>query len=441
MSMVIKTNMDAMRTLNQLTANHSMAQKYLEKVSTGMKIRNAQDDASAYAISEHMRVRIRALEQAHSNTQNGSNMLKTAETAVANIVDAIKTLKAKAIDSANDSNTDADRLLIQKEFNQFVDAIDDNALITFNNKYLIDGTRNNAFKPAKTILLNQRLSEATTISDALTTLKNRAGEGLGIRKTDYYQVSWGMDGKLSEASGRVGDKTLTDLLQISNVSELQATTSGLITGITDKFGKDVYTPDKSQGLVISSLGTGDDAIKNQITGFTISITDSDGNVKKSVNSVLDQFNQYQRAETQTGDQALSFHVGADSNFATKFALMDMRAAALGLKGSDGNILSISTKNNANAAINVLDNVLNKVLDQQSIIGAALSRLERTSTNLTTSITDDQSSESAIRDADMAKEMIGYAKYNLLTQTSQAMLAQANQNPNDVLYLLGGEETE
>ena len=84
----------------------------------------------------------------------------------------------------------------------------------------------------------------------------------------------------------------------------------------------------------------------------------------------------------------------------------------------------------------------KVLDQQSIIGAALSRLERTSTNLTTSITDDQSSESTIRDADMAKEMAGYTKYNLLTQTSQAMLAQANQNPNSVLYLLGGDnETE
>ena len=442
MSMVIKTNMDAMRTLNQMTANQSAAQKYLGKVSTGMKIRNAQDDASAYAISEHMRVRIRALDQAHSNTQNGSNMLKTAETAVANIVDAIKTLKEKAINSANDSNSNEDRLLIQKEFDQFVDAIDDNALITFNNKYLIDGTRNNAFKPAKTILLNQKLSAATTVDDTLTSLKNRAGEDLGIQETDYYQVSWVMDGKLSEASGRVGSKTLTDILQITNVSDLQATTDGLITGITDKFGKDVYTPDKAQGLVISSLGTGDDAIKNQITGFTISITDADGNVKKSVNSVLDQFNQYQRAETQTGDQALSFHVGADSNFATKFALMDMRAAALGLKGSNGNILSISTKNDANAAINVLDNVLQKVLDQQSIIGAALSRLERTSTNLTTSITDDQSSESTIRDADMAKEMAGYTKYNLLTQTSQAMLAQANQNPNSVLYLLGGDnETE
>lgn len=439
--MVVHTNMDAMRAHNHMNSHQSMAQKYLEKISTGMKLNSAKDDASAYAISENMRVRIRALEQAHSNTQNGSSMLKTAETAVSNIVDALKTLKEKAIDSANDSNTDADRLLIQKEFNQFVDAIDDNALMTFNNMYLVDGTRNNAFHPAKTVLLNQKLAESTAATDALTTLKNRAGELVGIKETDYYQVSWVINGKMDTASGRVGTKTLEDILQITDVSELQATTDGLITGIKDKYGRDVYTSNKAEGLVITSLSTetdGSDAVKKQISGFTISITDVDGNVKKSVNSVLDQFNQFQRAETQTGDQALSFHVGADSGFATKFALMDMRATALGLKDENGNILSISSREAANAAINVLDNALEKVLDQQSIIGAALQRLERTTTNLTTEITDDQSSESVIRDVDMAKAMMGYTKNSLLAQASQSMLAQANQLPSNVMHLLNGE---
>lgn len=444
MATVVHTNIDAMRTLNQLTSNNAMAQKHLDKLSTGMKLNSAQDDASAYAISERMRVRIRALEQAHSNTQNGSSMLKTAETAVANIVDALKTLKEKAINSANDSNSDGDRLLIQKEFDQFVDAIDENALITFNNKYLIDGTRNNAFNPAKTILLNQSLAESTTTATKLTDLANRANEGLGIQETDHYQVSWVINGRLSEISGRVGSHTLEDILQINGVSELQATNDGQIAGITDKYGKDVFTPDKSQGLVISSLSNADgsDALDNQIAGFTISITDADGNVKKSVNAALDQFKQYQRAEIQTGDQSLSFHVGAKSNFATKFALMDMRAVALGLRGDDGKILSISTKEAANSAINVIDNALTKVLDQQSIIGAALTRLERTATNLTTEYTDDKSSESVIRDADMAREMAGYARSNLLARTSQAMLSHANQNPMNVMYLLnGGQESE
>ena len=443
MSMILKTNMEATRTLNQMTANHSMAQKYLQKVSTGMKVRNAADDASAYSISERMRVRIRALEQAHSNTQNGSNMMKTAEGAVASILDALRTLKSKAIDSANDSNTDEDRRLMQKEFNQFVDAIDDDALITFNNKYLIDGTRNNAFKPAKTILLNQSLSEDTIADSKLIELKNRAEDSLNIQKTDYFQLSWVMNGKINTTSGQVAEKSLTDILQISGVSELQATTDGKINGITDKYDKDVYTPDKTQGIVISSLATGndDEIVKNQISGFAISITDQDGNVKKSANAALDQFKQYQRAEIQTENKSLSFHVGADANIATKFALTDMRATSLGLKGYDGNIISISTKIDANATINVLDNVIDKVLDQQTTIGAALSRLEHTSTNLTTAYTDDQASESVIRDADMAKEMTGYAKYNILSQTSQAMLAQANQNPMNVLYLLNSGESE
>lgn len=439
MSMVIKTNIDAMRALNQLTSNNATANKHLTKVSTGMKINSAQDDASAYAISEHMRVRIRALEQAHSNTQNGSNMMKTAEGAVSCILDSLRTLKAKAIDSANDSNSNEDRRMIQKEFDQLIDQIDEDALITFNNKFLIDGTRNSAFEPAKTVFLNQSLSEDTALDTSLTSLKNRAGDSLGIREDDYYQLSWVMNGNLFTDEGKVGNMDLTSLFaKMNGVSDLQKTADGQITGITDKFGRNVYTPDKSQGIVVSSKVAGEAAIQDQIVGLAISITDAAGNVKKAANAALDSFKQYQRAEVQTGDQSLSFHVGAESNFATKFALSDMRAMALGLKGSDGNIISISTKEAANAAINVLSNVIDKVLDQQTMIGAALARLQHTSTNLTTSIMDDQSSESVIRDADMAKEMTGYLRYNVLSQASQAMLSQANQNPLDVLALLNND---
>lgn len=428
--------MDAMRTFNLMETHRTQAYKHMEKISSGTKLISAADDASAYAISERMRVRIRALDQAHSNTEHGSNMLKTADDAVSTILAAMRTLKEKAIDAANDSNSDEERRIMQKEFNQLVDQIDEDALITFNSTHLIDGTKNNAFQPARTILLNQSLDEATNTTDALTSLKNRAGESLGIQKTDYYEVAWVMKGEITTERMQVGDKTLEDLFTRTNVSALQRTNGGKIAGITDKQGKDVYTLDKTEGLAISSLGTGDEAVKNQIAAFTVSITDQDGNVKKSVNSVLDQFNQYQRAETQTGDQALSFHVGSDTNFATKFALTDLRTASLGLKGADDNkIVSISTKEDANATIAVLDNAMKKVLDQQTTLGAALSRLERTAINVKTAYTDDQASESVIRDADMAKEMTEYTKYNLLSQASQAMFAQANQRPGNVLSLL------
>ncbi len=462
MSMVLKTNMDATRTLNLMGKNQALAHKHLMKVSSGMKVRDAQDDAAAYAISEKMRVKIRALEQAHSNTQNGSNMMKTAEGAVAKIIDALRTLKEKAIEAANDSNSDEDRRMIQKEFDQLVDQIDEDALITFNNKYLIDGTHNNAFYETNTVVFNDKLAADVTTETALTALKSKSGDSLEIQSDDKYTVSWVFDGKTKLIQGTVGDKKIGDLMTFGNddedddegngsVSEegsmnfgesipLSEVSSSQKPGYyvfkgdivdTDKFGRILYPPNDNASLAIRSA----DGRTSEISGYSISIMDSEGNVKKSANAAL-EFKLLKRGETQTGDQALSFQVGADANFATKFALTDMRTKALGLRGSDGTIISVSTKEDANATINVLDNVLTKVLDQQSDIGAAIARLERTATNLRTEYTDDQAAESVIRDADMATEMAGYLKYNVLSQASQAMLAQANQNPMDVLSLIG-----
>ena len=136
MAMVVKNNMTAVNTLNILNKNSSALSKSLQKVSSGMKINSAADDASGYAISERMRVQIRSLDQANQNTQNGSSMMKVAEGAVSSTVEILKTLKEKAVNAANDSNTDSDRLTIQNELDQSIDQINDNANTTFNGKYL-----------------------------------------------------------------------------------------------------------------------------------------------------------------------------------------------------------------------------------------------------------------------------------------------------------------
>ena len=125
MSMVVKHNIDALRVINLLDQNNSMLQKNLGKVASGMKINSAQDDSAPWAISERMRMRIRALEQDNQNIENDSALMKTAEGAVASTIELLKALKEKAINSANDSNTDEDRQTIQKEVDQFIDQIDD----------------------------------------------------------------------------------------------------------------------------------------------------------------------------------------------------------------------------------------------------------------------------------------------------------------------------
>ena len=607
MAMVVKNNMTAINTLNTLNKNSSALSKSLQKVSSGMKINSAADDASGYAISERMRVQIRSLDQANQNTQNGSSMMKVAEGAVSSTVEILKTLKEKAVNAANDSNTDSDRQTIQKELDQSIDQINDNANVTFNGKYLVDGSKNSKGNATYTVLTNQSLSTDTKAGDLLTTLKARSGDSLEIVGTDKVTVSYVQAGKTYSTTFSADGATLQDIftnaeaadgsskifadamnksvaasmgnddaaakdaIKIADTGAYGAAvatkildgsvkaddldaifkTAGLdgtakafntkaaqaaVTAINtfngkaaagnqidvsalkkylndagddfkaditvaekmefsktlksdanfakftgneaaaggtaaaddlkaatelitayDNFKVDKDKSDAAHTAVVSSSTVGIDAagdkvdtasgekgisitantagIGGQISGFNISITDSKGNVKKSANAALDAFSETVRAQNESQDNAISLQVGASANQSIKVGLTDMRAEALGLKGADGTTLNISTQGKANAAINVLDNAIAKALDQQTTIGSVESRLEYTSSNLTTASENVQASESTIRDADMAKEMTNYTKNNVLLQAAQSMLAQANQSSSNVLSLL------
>ena len=229
MAMIVKNNMSAINTLNTLNKNSTALSKSLQKVSSGMKINSAADDASGYAISERMRVQIRSLDQANQNTQNGSSMMKVAEGAVSSTVDILKTLKEKVINAANDTNTDSDRQTIQKELDQSIDQIDDNANVTFNGKYLVDGSKNTAGKATYTALTNQNLASDTNADTKLTALKSRSGDGLELSSTDKLTVSYVQAGKTYSTTFTVGDKTMQDIFtaaeNIDSSSSVFATSS------------------------------------------------------------------------------------------------------------------------------------------------------------------------------------------------------------------------
>jgi len=578
MAMVVKNNMSAISTLNTLNRNSSALSKSLQKVSSGMRINGAADDASGYAISERMRVQIRSLDQANRNTQNGNSMMKTAEGAVASTVEILKTLKEKVINAANDTNTDADRQTIQKEMNQSIDQIDDNANITYNGKLLVDGSKNTIGQATNTSMTNQALKAGTTGDDKLTDLKARNGDNLNISTTDKVTVSYVAGGKTYTAHLDVaGSTTLKDIFQaaedanskdeifarqdnaayvaatvgettgsaytstlasnaavvataktaystqVSSVTSTAASvaaristynagdlaqggnyqisadstkydltnansaaeylkavqtdanlsdaiantgTGGALAGVTSAACSNAvssysstYSDYKAKAGVVMLSGanvgvaTSNDMVKTadetaaltvlangygnekQIAGLCISVTDSEGNVKKSVNSALDSFTESVRAQNESDDNSITLQIGAKANQSIKVGLTDMRSVALGLKGADGTKLNISTQEYANAAVNVLDSALQKALDQQTTIGSVQSRLDYTSSNLTAGSENVQASESAIRDADMAKEMTEYTKNNVLLQAAQSMLSQANQNSSAVLSLL------
>ena len=440
MAMVVKNNMSALSTLNTLNRNTKALSKSLQKVSSGMKINSAADDASGYAISERMRVQIRSLDQANSNAQNGGSMMKVAEGAVSSTVEILKTLKEKAVNAANDTNTDADRQTIQKELDQSIDQINDNANVTFNGQYLVDGSKNSKTTVTCTALTNQSLSTDTASNTGLTALKARNGDSLNIQSTDTVTVSWVKDGKTYSASTVVGTKGSLDSIMknlktadshaLSDDVQLSAKNTSYIA--LDGSKNSVYTASGENAITITSKGTG---IENQISGFTISITDNTGAVRKSANAALDAFDETLRAQNASVDNSINLQIGTKANQTIKVGLTDMKAQALGLQGKNNDTIQVGNQKQANAAINVLDAAIQKALDQQTTIGAVQSRLEYTQSNLTTASENVTAAESTIRDADMAKEMTEYTKNNVLMQAAQSMLAQANQSSSNVLSLL------
>lgn len=455
MAMVVKNNMQAVNTLNTLNKNQSDLSKSLQKVSSGMKINSAGDDASGMAISERMRVQVRALDQDNDNTMNGSALLRTAEGAVQSTIEILKTLKEKAINAANDTNTDEDRRLIQKEVDRLIDQIDDNALTTYNGKYLVDGSKNSLVigegdGGTRSTYANMSLAEDTGLATELVELKRRDGNDLGIHSSDTITASWVRNGVTYTGSiSPIGNTTITGMINIITATHAGYMGNTAMVGI-DEYGKEVYTPDNKPALTIRSTDAG---IENQVSGITFAVTDNRGHMRNEVNAVLDDFRETVRAQNPSEDNALTLQTGTRANQAIKVSFTDMRSAALGLQSYTGQgwdhgtlpagitvvgggpKVQLTTREAANAAINVFQNALIKATDQAVAIGAAQNRLGYTSSNLVVASENVQASESTIRDADMAKEMTAYTKHNVLTQSAQAMLAQANQNSSAVLSLL------
>ena len=455
MAMVVKNNMQAVNTLNTLNKNQSELSKSLQKVSSGMKINSAGDDASGMAISERMRMQVRALDQDNDNTMNGSALLRTAEGAVQSTIEILKTLKEKAINAANDTNTDEDRRLIQKEVDRLIDQIDDNALTTYNGKYLVDGSKNGLVigegdGGTRSTYANMSLAEDTGLATELIELKRRDGNDLGIHSSDTITASWVRNGVTYTGSiSPIGNTTITGMINIITATHAGYMGNTAMVGI-DEYGKEVYTPDNKPALTIRSTDAG---IENQVSGITFAVTDNRGHMRNEVNAVLDDFRETVRAQNPSEDNALTLQTGTRANQAIKVSFTDMRSAALGLQSYTGQgwdhgtlptgitvvgggpKVQLTTREAANAAINVFQNALIKATDQAVAIGAAQNRLGYTSSNLVVASENVQASESTIRDADMAKEMTAYTKHNVLTQSAQAMLAQANQNSSAVLSLL------
>ena len=283
--MIINHNIPALNTYRQLTGNNTQVSKNMEKLSSGLKINRAGDDAAGLAISEKMRAQIRGLDMATKNAQDGISLIQTAEGALNETHAILQRMRELAVQSANDTNEDSvDRAALQAEVDQLIEEIDRIAETTqFNTKNLLDGSLSGA------------------------------------------------------------------------------------------------------------------------------------------------------------DDALIFHIGANSGQNIKLAINSMKSDAIGASGgksiSDLKTDGIAKQGDADKAITIINDAINQVSTERSKLGAYQNRLEHTINNLGASSENLSAAESRIRDIDMAKEMMAFTKNNILSQASQAMLAQANQMPQGVLQLL------
>jgi flagellin len=377
--MIINHNISALNTYRQLTLNNTNGSKSLEKLSSGYRINRASDDAAGLAISEKMRGQIRGLDMAQKNAQDGISLIQTAEGALNETHSILQSMRELAVQSANDTNTDDDRAELQKEVDQLISELDRIANQTqFNTKNLLKGD------------FALGIDTDTTVSDLLAEGAFESLTFSGLTAEEWV---------IADNTGTDGTLTLT------------GATSGTV--------------------LVSNVVAADE------TAQTIRFGGPNGeSVTIKVNNAFAAGDLDETKFTVTGNGTLKFHIGSNANQTIDVAIDDMRVTG----GTTTEItalgsVDITTQADAETAITTIDEAIKKVSSTRASLGAYQNRLEHTINNLGTSSENLTAAESRIRDVDMAKEMMEYAKNTILQQAAQAMLAQANQQPQGVLQLL------
>jgi len=418
--MRINANMSALNTHRQLTANQVNTGRSVERLSSGLRINRAGDDAAGLAISEKMRGQIRGLSQASRNAQDGISLLQTAEGALNETHSILQRMRELAVQSANDTNTADDRTNIQAEVNQLNSEIDRIANTTqFNTRQLIDGamggtTVARANVHTNTALRADALGGAAVMGTNLVALHDSSGNSLGIVAGDTIQVAGVRGGATVTATYTVGTSTLTSLG----------------TAVTESAtGRTNATITESEGVL--SLTSDVTGHAGALHGVSFTVLDAAGNVRTEATRALSSFIQTTSAENARSlDGRANLQIGSNTGQFMSVAVGDMRSAALGVAS-----LRVNSQISANQSISAIDSAIQTVSAQRSNLGAFQNRLEHTINNLGTSAENLTAAESRIRDVDMAQEMMEFTRNNILSQAAQAMLAQANQLPQGVLQLL------
>ena len=477
--MVVQHNLTAMNSNRMLGLTQSSQAKSTEKLSSGYKINRAADDAAGLSISEKMRKQIRGLTQASANAEDGISTVQTAEGALNEVQDMLQRMNELAVKASNGTNSENDRTYIQNEIDQLTTEIDRVAETTkFNETYLLKGDKDAVkgysysygtdTKAGATFATgkNSTVTGSNTGAKITVSAVTPADDKAAALQNDLLKALQKSGAKVTIAAGADGTSAANVAITVEGydvASDGKVSKDGVDTGIklTASAGNnnstgtvalsDTLTLD-SKAVTAAAKGAhaafydkdGNKISENALSNYFTSTTEGNNinTTKLKDKTLYDAFGNtvtpvaanIQSAQDQVGSLKLSLHVGADATSNNKIELNLDAMSAKGL-GVNGLRVDGATSTNADNAIETIKEAIQKVSTQRSALGAVQNRLEHTINNLDNVVENTTSAESAIRDTDMATEMVKYSNNNILSQAGQAMLAQANQSNQGVLSLL------
>lgn len=515
--MRINHNISALNAWRSMSETQYTMSKTLEKLSSGLRINRAGDDAAGLAISEKMRGQIKGLDMAVKNAQDAISLIQTAEGALTEVHSILQRMRELAVQAASDTNTNVDRNQIQAELDQLRQEIDRIARTTeFNTMKLLDG-KIEGFRPQADVkvvtggnfnLQAVQSGDLNGIKLAQTGAITNAAVNLSINGVNLGSVAISVSGPtvsilaggetiasfaVSDDANNVTRSIITAGLRFDFVVSDASTGVTVVNALVNSLRISLATSvainfaDANEGSYVVEVGqfagAGTSALDVRINYFnetglasapivdfaqgkavygalsgsiTFNTTDNTfafnitagekGTIFTWSTNVYD-INSFggalpEEEVVDTGavraeerwyqDTSLIFQIGANEGHNMIAGLDDMRAAALGITPES---LVVTDQNMAERTIMVIDAAIHKVSSARAQLGAVQNRLEHTISNLGVAEENLTAAESRIRDADMAKEMMSFTKQQILIQSSMAMLAQANTQPQTVLQLM------
>jgi flagellin len=377
--------------------NNNNLKMRIERLSSGLRINRAADDAAGLSVSEGFRGELSGLRQGARNTEHAVNLIQTAEGALNEVSAMLIRMRELAVQSASSTVNDGNREAINAEFVQLNNEIDRIAAVTsYNNSTLLSGYGNN---------LDTNAATSTALASATMGVANV--QVSGAQSGNYVFI----DSGTNDNQITLGNGVATQTIDIGSALDIDGAGSGVV--------------------ATSS------AIVANFDRLGIQLTLSGQKVAEGVNPATDGYRDGDLNATTlviNSGTGGTFQVGADNKASDRIEvnIRDMRSSGAFLNTGG---LSLSSLPSAQTAISAIDLAIGNVSQTRGDLGAYQNRLGFSLRNAENSIENNQASESSIRDADIAEEVSGFTTAQILVQSGTSILAQANVLPQSALTLL------